>query len=505
MKYTLRSFLFLSYLFFSFNLFAIDYVFTGEGNWNNAMNWSSRLIPPGTLPNGSRIFIIGNAIIGSGCTQGTTCADPGNFTFNRGFVYIEEGASLTLNNYTNFTNKGMIRVLGTLINNTNFEANDTSMLFIHGTFINKKNYGNQLFVNIENGGVFENQPGAIFTNTGYGSTPFPQTGKLTIHPGGTFKNGGTAILRAGILSNSGTLVNEGTLSGVVTVDGSLTNVGILAPGNSPGVYTVSGDYTAATTAIHNFEVAGTSTTEYDQLNVGGNVYLNGTLNVSLIDGFVPSSGDLDLPIITGTINGTFTNSNLPSQYQLIYNTNSVVLRVSATLPVIFSQIDVKKGISGADVGWTVQTEVGVSHYEVERSRNGRDFTWIASITAASRGNYHFTDPSTSGLTYYRIKSVDKDGKSQYSAVVKFSVDKPSAELKVFPSPATGTVNIQHASAVQGNRIVITAINGSIVRTTIPAFGTQKTTVDMTNLTRGVYVIYLYDNEAQISSLKFIKQ
>ena len=35
----------------------IQYVFTGTGNWNNSVNWSSSKIPPATLPKGSEIII----------------------------------------------------------------------------------------------------------------------------------------------------------------------------------------------------------------------------------------------------------------------------------------------------------------------------------------------------------------------------------------------------------------------------------------------------------------
>ncbi len=36
---------------------ATVYVFTGNGNWNNASNWSNNIIPPTLLPSGSQIFV----------------------------------------------------------------------------------------------------------------------------------------------------------------------------------------------------------------------------------------------------------------------------------------------------------------------------------------------------------------------------------------------------------------------------------------------------------------
>jgi hypothetical protein len=120
-------------------------------------------------------------------------------------------------------------------------------------------------------------------------------------------------------------------------------------------------------AIHDFEVAGVSGGNYDVLNVGGTVYLTGTLNVSLLYGFTPTT-DHDLPIITGNISGTFATVNLPSSYQVAYNSNSGVMRHSSPPPVLFVNINIQKQDRGQQVSWKVKNEEDLLGYEIERAR-----------------------------------------------------------------------------------------------------------------------------------------
>jgi hypothetical protein len=86
------------------------------------------------------------------------------------------------------------------------------------------------------------------------------------------------------------------------------------------IFNITGDYTATSTAVHNFKIAGATEGLYDGLNAGGIITLDGTLNVSLIDGFVPTTNH-DIPIVKGIITGKFSTVNIPSRYTLIYNTN----------------------------------------------------------------------------------------------------------------------------------------------------------------------------------------
>jgi hypothetical protein len=131
-------------------------------------------------------------------------------------------------------------------------------------------------------------------------------------------SGTTTVASNATLNPEGITLQGGTLNGAGTVEGNssygLTNSGgIVSPGNSPGILTVANSsYTQTGAGVLAIEIGGTNAgAQYDQLALN-NASLNGTLNVSLINGFNPSLGDnytiVTTPFYTG-ISGTFSTLN----------------------------------------------------------------------------------------------------------------------------------------------------------------------------------------------------
>ena len=91
--------------------------------------------------------------------------------------------------------------------------------------------------------------------------------------------------------------------------------------------------TQNSTGSLNISIGGlTAGTQYGQLNVTQAASLNGTLNISLINGFVPNVGDtfniLNASSVTGTfstVNSLCINSN--ESFTLTYNPTGVALTV----------------------------------------------------------------------------------------------------------------------------------------------------------------------------------
>ena len=105
----------------------------------------------------------------------------------------------------------------------------------------------------------------------------------------------------------------GTLNGNGGVVGNVSNGGVVAPGNSPGALTITGNYSQTSNGKLQIELGGiTPGSAYDQLLVNGNVSLNGTLDVALVNSFMPSVGNAFDILDWGTLGGTFSTLQLPS-------------------------------------------------------------------------------------------------------------------------------------------------------------------------------------------------
>jgi hypothetical protein len=489
-------FLFLAIALGAIKASAINYTFTGNGAYVDPTNWAGGVVPGsnGTLYAGNTITIEGNCTVALNCSP-IYCTDPNELSVNYGTIIVAAGGSLTLSNPTQFGNAGSIIIYGNFINKTTLEAFNIGTITVYGTYTNNRFIGNQGLITVDGGAVINN---GTFNNV------FINPGQIIISNGGTITNTPGAILKLGNTTYSMVNIsNSGLVSGTPTVNGTFSNAGNISPGNSPGTFTINGDYTSTSASTHTFEVAGTAANQYDILKVSGTAYLNGTLNVSLTGGFTPTTNH-DLPIISGTINGSFSSVNIPASYSLVYTSTSVLLRHSIILPVTLVSLTAKKDGSAVRVGWSVENEKQLSRYEVERSEEGNKFVRIGSINASGQRDYFFVDAQPGNKNFYRIKSIDADGKYEYSSVVSYNNGKSAIVLKAFTSGGSNEMVIQHATSGPDSKISVYSTDGRLVLSAVPGISSQQTTINVAQLKMGVYII-AYQNSGGWERVKLIKK
>lgn len=468
--------------------FATDYTFTGNGSWTNLANWKEGLYPGVDIKSEDIVNITGQAVMGICPTYPMpSCEDV--YGINQGTINIAVGGSLTLQNQNQFSNSGSIIVNGTLINQTTYQGISTGTLTINGTVVNQgggysfsKIFGNQGIITVNGGGILRNELGLFDNDISFAR------GTIVLKSGGRLENISPAVFRIGKVTNEGgTFFNSATLTGNATILGNLQNSGMLSPGNSPGIYTINGDYTATTSAQHNFEVNGTTTGTYDVLTATGTVNLSGAMTITLGSG-VTISGSTEIPLITGAINGTFSPTILPDGLVLDYRSNSVVLKVAKALPVRFVTLVATKQSGRVQVSWKVAHEKGVLHYEVEKSTDGRIFSKTGTVLATLKDAYNYVDYGVNPISYYRVRSIDADGKDSYSQIVFLKGETNKIVLKAFIPASRNELVVQHPTAVNGSKIYIHSINGQLLKITLPQNGTQQSKIDLPFTQSHIYVI-----------------
>jgi hypothetical protein len=173
-------------------------------------------------------------------------------------------------------------------------------------------------------------------------------GKVTIGSGSTFTAGGAGVYTqtAGTTTDGGTLaasggvtLSGGSLFGAGAVTGNLQSSGIVTPGASAtkaGILTDTGTYTQNAAGSLDIGIAGaTAGTKYDVLTATS-AALGGTLNISQINGYVPTVGStFKILTTTGTESGTFATVNGltingSEAYTVTYQPTDVLLTVVST-------------------------------------------------------------------------------------------------------------------------------------------------------------------------------
>ena len=205
-------------------------------------------------------------------------------------------------------------------------------------------------VTLENGGSIVASGGTItdaVTLTGTGGV-FDITGSTTASgaiggTGGLWKNGTGTLTLTGINTYTGDtnvakgmLVVNGSLAssvrilkgnsfgGTVTINGNLTNLGTLAPGNSPGTTTINGNYLEAGTL--DIEVWGlTANTLHDQVVVSGTATFQAGSNLKV----TKTGGTFDLARTQSVVavsalaySGAFTTLDRGTQTTQVFFNNA---------------------------------------------------------------------------------------------------------------------------------------------------------------------------------------
>jgi hypothetical protein len=163
--------------------------------------------------------------------------------------------------------------------------------------------------------------------------------------------------------------------------------------------------------------------------------------------------------------------------------------------------------------WATTSEINNSHFEIERSVDGFNFTYVGRKegkgTTNSISEYGFTDRDAFSQTqaevlYYRLKQVDYNGNYEYSRTIAINNNGQSMgsmELITFPNPFTEKLNLTLNNVSEGNvTIEVYDLSGRKHYTQTTLSGGQGTlSIDLSslaNLAKGVYIVNIKNgNEA----------
>jgi hypothetical protein len=170
------------------------------------------------------------------------------------------------------------------------------------------------------------------------------------------------------------------------------------------------------------------------------------------------------------------------------------------LPVNFLYFNVRK--QGKNIGllsWKTAREANASHYDVERSTDAVNFSFIGKIMAngntTTESIYSFTDNAPArGFNYYRLKQVDRDGRFIYTAARVLNFDDLDAGLvKYYPNPTNGILNIELTDDMKKQEKWLTvSTSGGIVidQVKIQANGNFVIPVNLGKYPKGIYFIQI---------------
>ena len=202
--------------------------------------------------------------------------------------------------------------------------------------------------------------------------------------------------------------------------------------------------------------------------------------------------DYNKPVITNTAH-TLIKNVLPvkiTNYQLR-------IKNDANIPLL-------GGVWGGLIEntWATANEINLSHFVVQRSADGKVFKSVGSVAAKGNSFYSFIDelktkdqlPKT---LYYRLQSIDKDGKYSFSDVRQVSFVNQQS-VKIYPNPAKNSVTISCSNAKE-----ISIINN--IGITIKQFSNSNSPIvfNTQHLAKGFYVVKIITINGETKTEKLL--
>lgn len=194
-----------------------------------------------------------------------------------------------------------------------------------------------------------------------------------------------------------------------------------------------------------------------------------------------------------------------------YNVNNIIL------PVTFAGLTAAIKDCNVYINWNVKSQQNLNRYEVEVSKDGSTFNKVAEVLARNQENYNYSilliESLKAPVLYFRIKSVDKDSRFEYSSTATVKGQCNSGKdllVSVFPNPAayTSFVTVNAVSSIFNGKYKVSLVDksGKVYQVRDMEFNNQNQfRYQFGNLAAGSYSIVVKgDNETNSAVVEFTK-
>lgn len=419
-----------------------------------------------------------------------------NIMSNNGtFAFDDEGGFIEGSNTVTFTGTTPQVISSTSLANENFYnlvVNNPSnvVLAVNSTVTNQLTLSNgnvdasKNSLTIANGSVAINGASSskyIIVGDGTTNTGYLQIGNLPTNSGTYFPIGTTSQFLPAYVnpaSNSGTSFAASVFTGATlnakstgssmsptTLSNMLNAVWNISQTVGTGTSSISLNWTPAGVPLQGavFSGAGTSIGIARYTGAGGWLVASGGGNVA-----------------SQTANSSFSSF---TQFAIVDN-----LFVLADVLSDFNAA--LKTNKTSQLTWSASDQMGVSSFDVERSTDGTSYTTIATVQAvAGETDYSLIDPNPApGINYYRLLMHNTTGAASYSAVRTVTLSSTASAIRIYPIPATTTVNVSLENAGNDVSVRLISLTGQVLQSTVTAGGTRVITLNIGNYPAGAYFV-----------------
>ncbi|WP_017256861.1 T9SS type A sorting domain-containing protein [Pedobacter arcticus] len=197
-------------------------------------------------------------------------------------------------------------------------------------------------------------------------------------------------------------------------------------------------------------------------------------------------------------------------FQLIprngFASHTITFNADGTLPVSLSSFNASLVNNQSQLNWSTASESNNAGFEIESSTDGISFNKIGfvaskSSNSSSKLSYTFNDKlASTGITYYRLKQLDLDGKFAYSDVKFINNQILIKGITISPNPTTDVIEVNGLN-MDGVTFGLFTANGAKLNTKGLVEGNK---LSMAGLKAGIYILKVSKNGQLLQTTKVVK-
>jgi hypothetical protein len=174
------------------------------------------------------------------------------------------------------------------------------------------------------------------------------------------------------------------------------------------------------------------------------------------------------------------------------------------LPVVMGNLGIQRKSEKVLISWQTFHEIELSGFEIQRAYDNSSYQTIGKVSAHVNSNsvlsYSFEDNSNTakGVSFYRIKMIDKDGGFSYSPIKSIKGLEGKSDFIVFPNPSNGSAKITITDLNEPTVVEVVDNSGRLVKTVTL---TNSNFVQINDLHKGGYFIKITRKESGATSAK----
>lgn len=188
------------------------------------------------------------------------------------------------------------------------------------------------------------------------------------------------------------------------------------------------------------------------------------------------------------------------------NSNAVLsFTIGTPLPVTLVNFTVSKKESAADLLWSTSSEVNSSHFEIQRSAEGKKWETIASLKAHNQNSvmqsYRYTDAvPMPAENLYRLRMVDTDGTFAFSRIQSVWFGDSNGHITTYPNPVSDRIFLDATSTSSIQSVEIYSASGVMHYTG----KYTRASIDVKALPAGMFILKTTTSDRKVSTFHFAK-